>query len=190
MLHLGPRTDNAGNKTSVTSNYLVSAAPPGGYKDEIATIQSDLRSLRANLHTTKGRYWLDRTADALGWALDARCWNQAGNLLASQEGLACLTRIRIAIGRLVWAERTDLLPASEPYVIRLAGVIRDIAHARFEAARAVLVTNPLTPWLADFVLWKAAYDLAHGDASHDRVHAANSYVSAWKRLLNEPAQLI
>src|SRR2546423_9899952 len=117
----------------------------------------------ARVCTLRARFWLDRNVDALGWALSAPCWTPNGELLVSTEGLACLQRIQTAIRRLVFADRLELLAVGEPIVIKLARVIGDVAHARFDAVRALLDTNPARPWEADSVLWKASRELSRAN---------------------------
>jgi hypothetical protein len=161
-------------------------ATVGADADErIREVRDALVAKRAKLATRHARIWLDKAVESLDEALAARRWLPGGYVAATPAGLEGLRDVRVAVGRLAWADPT-LHAATLLQRTDLVDVMSDVALGRFNA---VWATADRTNRGVRMLLWQAENDIHKGEQDFftNRVRATIAFIRSWQRLLGAGA---
>lgn len=149
----------------------------------VATVRTELVSLRAGLPSYWSRYWLDNAIESADWAAESSCWTASGELVTTTDGLGCLQALRTVVLRLYYAD-TVLRGASKPQRQETVDLIASIAADRLAAVASAQGVDE-SEWRASgptATLWSARADLRHANADSNRIEATIGYIRAWRRL--------
>jgi hypothetical protein len=161
--------------------------PRGDQADEaIKAVRASLLNRRSSF-SGSARLWLDRTIDRLNVALDASRLSAGVRLKNTETGDLAMRAMRIAMGRLYWANAT-LREGTRYERTGIAAAMWYIAAGRFNVV-----------WNAggdEQKLWEAEIHLHAGNADFiaggitnsggRRIRSTLRYWGAWKRLLGQP----
>ena len=159
-------------------------ASVGANADErIQEVRDALVAKRPKLATRNAKLWLDRAVESLDAALAPQRWLPGGFVAATPAGLEGLRDVRIAVGRLAWADPT-LHSATLLQRTDLVSMVSDITLGRFNAVWAVADRSDRSTRL---LLWKAEHDIHEGERDFftNRVRATIAFIRSWQRLLGQ-----
>lgn len=160
-------------------------ATVGANADErIREVRDALVAKRPKLGTKHAQIWLDHAVESLDEALAPQRWLPGGYVAVTPAGLDGLRDIRIAVGRLAWADPA-LHSATLLQRTNLVDVMSDIALGRFNTVWAAADRSDRSIRL---LLWRAETDIHKGEQDFftNRVRATISFIRSWQRLLGQP----
>ena len=180
-------------RTSPDSNYnrpvgwqpCPSGCPGAGtVRARVQAVQASLSALPV---TSKGgRQWRANTLETLALVVQPERWRADGTLALTEAGLTGMRLLRLAAGRLSWAN-PELHTASVAERDELVDLMNVVARVRFlEVSKALSFGELADPGLV-FLLWRAERRIDTGDSEPTRIQATLEYLDSWRMLLNQPA---
>jgi hypothetical protein len=170
---------------SSTCPYGCQPAVGANADDRIREVRDALVAKRAKLGTKRAQVWLDHAVASLDEALAPQRWLTGGYVATTAAGLEGLRDVRLAVGRLAWADPT-LHSATLLQRTDLVAVMSDIALGRFNAVWGVADRSDRATRM---LLWQAETDIHKGEQDFfvNRVRATIAFIRSWQRLLDQPA---
>jgi hypothetical protein len=149
--------------------------------ERIREVRDALVAKRPRLATRHAQVWLDHAVESLDAALAPDRWLPGGYVAATPAGLEGLRDVRLAVGRLAWADPA-LHSATILQRTDIVSVMSDIALGRFNA---VWAEADRTNRRLRLLLWQAETDIHKGEQDFftNRVRATIAFIRGWQRLL-------